>query len=273
MKNRTLSIVIGSPAVNFSRSGADSVLHWEELTGPDFVKALDQAKGVCLLPFRNHEKHGPSGPMVRISSTCATRLSRPPSRSTRSSFPNITSARSSKLSTSPAPSRTVRTCNWSSAGNHRRDGAQWMQEGRNRQRSRRGEHEPDCLLRADPHSKRRRLRRLRDHQHSGSGGPDAGSRAPFKTGRRRSAGETEIASYHGGPARARSSGTRRYAIGRRQKRLDLPANVYTGIWWYARFPNHYQGDAAGATAARGAALQQMRSDAIASAIRAISPTR
>ena len=28
--------------------------HWEELTGPDFVKALDQAKGVCLLPFGNH---------------------------------------------------------------------------------------------------------------------------------------------------------------------------------------------------------------------------
>ena len=54
------------------------------------------------------------------------------------------------------------------------------------------------------------------------------------------------------------------------KRLNTaPANVYTGIWWYARFPNHYQGDAAGATAARGAALQQMRAEAIASAIRAI----
>jgi creatinine amidohydrolase len=54
-----------------------------------------------------------------------------------------------------------------------------------------------------------------------------------------------------------------------QQRLDLPSNVYTGIWWYARFPNHYQGDASGATAARGQALQQIRADAIASAIRAI----
>lgn len=26
------------------------------------------------------------------------------------------------------------------------------------------------------------------------------------------------------------------------QRLDLPPNVYTGIWWYARFPNHYAGD-------------------------------
>jgi creatinine amidohydrolase len=29
-----------------------------------------------------------------------------------------------------------------------------------------------------------------------------------------------------------------------QKRLNLPANLYTAIWWYARFPNHYAGDAA-----------------------------
>jgi creatinine amidohydrolase len=27
-----------------------------------------------------------------------------------------------------------------------------------------------------------------------------------------------------------------------QNRLDLPAGLYTGIWWYARFPNHYAGD-------------------------------
>jgi creatinine amidohydrolase len=26
-------------------------------------------------------------------------------------------------------------------------------------------------------------------------------------------------------------------------RQKLPADVYTGIWWYARFPNHYSGDA------------------------------
>jgi creatinine amidohydrolase len=52
-------------------------------------------------------------------------------------------------------------------------------------------------------------------------------------------------------------------------RLDLPSSVYTGIWWYAKFPNHYQGDAAGATAARGTALMKMRSDGIVAAIRAI----
>src|SRR3984885_2038555 len=32
-----------------------------------------------------------------------------------------------------------------------------------------------------------------------------------------------------------------------QKRVNLPDDVYTGIWWYARFPNHYSGDGALAT--------------------------
>ena len=29
-----------------------------------------------------------------------------------------------------------------------------------------------------------------------------------------------------------------------QKRSKLPEDVYTGIWWYTRFPNHYSGDGA-----------------------------
>jgi len=45
--------------------------------------------------------------------------------------------------------------------------------------------------------------------------------------------------------------------GKDLNRLDLPSNVYTGIWWYAKFPNHYQGDAADATAARGQALTKI----------------
>jgi len=32
-----------------------------------------------------------------------------------------------------------------------------------------------------------------------------------------------------------------------QARLHLPENLYTGIWWYARFPNHYSGEGAAAT--------------------------
>ena len=30
-------------------------------------------------------------------------------------------------------------------------------------------------------------------------------------------------------------------------RLKLPDDLYTAIWWYSRFPNHYSGDGSTAT--------------------------
>jgi creatinine amidohydrolase len=39
--------------------------HWEELTGPDFVKAIRQAQGVCLVPFGIIEKHKTTDPLGR----------------------------------------------------------------------------------------------------------------------------------------------------------------------------------------------------------------
>ncbi len=38
-------------------------VHWEELTGPDFVEAIKRAQGTCLLPFGILEKHGPHMPL------------------------------------------------------------------------------------------------------------------------------------------------------------------------------------------------------------------
>ena len=52
-------------------------------------------------------------------------------------------------------------------------------------------------------------------------------------------------------------------------RLSLPDGVSTGIGWYAKFPNHYQGDAASASAARGDAATKAGAERIAGAFRAI----
>ena len=38
-------------------------VHWEELTGPDFIQAIHQAQGVCVLPFGIIEKHGAHLPL------------------------------------------------------------------------------------------------------------------------------------------------------------------------------------------------------------------
>jgi len=54
-----------------------------------------------------------------------------------------------------------------------------------------------------------------------------------------------------------------------QKRVRLPDDVYTGIWWYARFPNHYSGEGALATKELGTFEMNAWIAAIEDAIRAV----
>src|SRR5437016_13415125 len=77
---RTFSVALCVTAIlSFAATGQTLSAKWEELTGPDFPKALEQAGSVCLLPFGIIEKHGPSGPLgtdllnVRYSTTLATK--------------------------------------------------------------------------------------------------------------------------------------------------------------------------------------------------------
>jgi creatinine amidohydrolase len=54
-----------------------------------------------------------------------------------------------------------------------------------------------------------------------------------------------------------------------QKRQSLPGSVYTGIWWYARFPNHYSGEGAAGNKELGDFDQKAWSRQIAEAIKAV----
>lgn len=54
-----------------------------------------------------------------------------------------------------------------------------------------------------------------------------------------------------------------------QKRVRLPDSVYTGIWWYARFPNHYSGDGSTATKEQGEADVESWINTVVRAIKAI----
>ena len=58
-----------------------------------------------------------------------------------------------------------------------------------------------------------------------------------------------------------------------QARVTLPDGLYTGIWWYTRFPNHYAGDGAVASRALGAFETTTWINAIVRAIRAAKADR
>lgn len=56
--------------------------------------------------------------------------------------------------------------------------------------------------------------------------------------------------------------------GKNLNRLSIP-NVYTGIWWYADYPNHYAGEGDKATIAYGKLVAEHTISQLADAIRAI----
>jgi creatinine amidohydrolase len=56
--------------------------------------------------------------------------------------------------------------------------------------------------------------------------------------------------------------------GENQKRLSLP-NLYTAIWWYAGFPNHYAGDGSKASRELGQLVTEHQVDSIVKALAAV----
>jgi len=56
--------------------------------------------------------------------------------------------------------------------------------------------------------------------------------------------------------------------GENQKRLALP-DIYTAIWWYAAFPNHYAGEGAKASRELGQVITEYRIASLAKALRAV----
>ena len=60
--------------------------------------------------------------------------------------------------------------------------------------------------------------------------------------------------------------------GANQKRLSLP-DLYTGIWWYAGFPNHYAGEGAAASRELGEVLTEARVQALVRALRTVKEDR
>lgn len=57
--------------------------------------------------------------------------------------------------------------------------------------------------------------------------------------------------------------------GEDQYRLDNLSDFWTGIWWYARFPNHYASDASPANADLGKMILEHRAQLLAKAIKEV----
>jgi creatinine amidohydrolase len=237
---------------------------WEELTAGDFVKALQQSQGVCVLPFGIVEKHGPHLPLgtdlinIRYSVLHGTE------QEYAIVFPEYYFGQIFEAKHEPG------TLAYSP-----RLQLELLQEttdemGRNGCRKimiANGHGGNNNLL---PYFAQSQLATPHDYVvYIYLRGQMPPGRPELKSKVDSHAGESETAhTMISRPDLVRMDRAGSES-GADRNRLDLPPGVYTGIWWYAKFPDHYAGD--GTVAGRELGEFDMKAAAanIANAIRAI----
>jgi creatinine amidohydrolase len=243
-------------------------VRWEELTGGDFIKAIEKAQGTCVLPFGILEKHGPHLPLgtdllnVRYASLDAAR------KEYAVVFPAYYFGQIFEAKHEPG---TVAYSARLQFDLLQETVAEMARNGCKKIMIANGHGGNTSLL---PFFAQSQLATPRDYVvYVYSRGPYPPNRPAMKTSVDAHAGESETS--HLMVARPDLVHMDRAASesGADQKRLDLPAGVYTGIWWYARFPEHYAGDGTPANLALGEFDMKAWSDGIANALRAIKADR
>src|SRR5450432_744445 len=241
---------------------------WEELTGPDFPKAIEQAKGVCLLPFGIVEKHGPSGPMgtdlmnVRYATFQAT------AREYAVVFPDYYFGQIFEAKHQPG---TIAYSTHLQLELLQETVGEMGRNGCTKIVIISGHGGNTNLIQFFAQTQLESPKDYVVYALMGQGNAAAipAAARPSKPGVDGHAGEGETSNIMAHRPELAHPERAGQESGADQNRLDLPSGVYTGIWWYAKFPNHYQGNAAGATAERGKASIELRAKGIEDAIRAI----
>ena len=238
---------------------------WEELTAPDFVRAIHDSGGVCLLPFGIIEKHGAHLPLgtdlldVRFAVLNAVK------QEYAVVFPEYYFGQIFEARQQPGTLAYSLSTQLTLLDETTREMAR---NGCRKIVIVNGHGGNESLL---PLFAQAQLATSRDYVVYVFGLPnrDVPGRPAQKTKIDMHGGETETSSMliarpdlvHMDRAESES--------GADQKRLKLPGSVYTGIWWYARFPEHYSGSGAAGNKELGAFDQKSWSSQIAEAVKAI----
>ncbi len=239
-------------------------VHWEELTGPDFIRAIDQAKGVCVLPFGILEKHGPHLPLgtdlinVRYASLHAA------AEEYTVVFPEYYFGQIFEARQEPG---TIAYSAHLQQELLQETVDEMARNGCKKILIVNGHGGNNYLL---PYFVQSQLATPHDYVVYVFGLPRRHAGGPAMTDKLdMHAGQTETSVtmvsrpdlVHMDRANSES--------GADQQHLKLPPNVDTGIWWYARFPDHYSGDGGAAYQALGEFDVKAWIGDIADAIRAV----
>jgi creatinine amidohydrolase len=240
---------------------------WEELTAGDFVQAIHQSQGVCMLPFGILEKHGPHLPIGTDLLDVRYAVMNAVQQEYAVVFPEYYFGQIFEAQQEPgtiAYSLTTQlTLLQETVKEMARNGCKKVVIVN-------GHGGNNSLL---PLFAQAQLATPRDYVVYVFGLPtrSAPGRPAMKSDPNNDmhAGETETSAMLVARPDLVRMDQARSESGADQHRLNLPDNVYTGIWWYARFPDHYSGVGSAATKELGQFDQKSWSSQIAEAIKAI----
>jgi len=239
-------------------------VHWEELTAADFREGIQRSQGTCLLPFGILEKHGPHLPLgtdlldVRYAALHAAE------KEYAIVFPEYYFGQIAEARHEPgtiAYSRDIQLdLLQETTDEMARNGCKKViivnGHGGN-------EHLLPYFAQTQLNQPHDYVVYIFDRRTPESGGP------PKKDSLDMHAGESETSKMliarpdlvHQDRAASES--------GADLHRQNLPEDVYTGIWWYARFPGHYSGNGSLATRQLGEYQMNWWIDAIVKTIKAV----
>jgi len=242
---------------------------WDELTASDWPKAMERSARTCILPIGILEKHGPHGPLGSDIIHVRELAARTTKKEYAVTFPDYFYGQINEARHQPGtfalPARLVWDMLEATCDEIGRNGFQRIVIIN-------GHGGNPSLLR---YFVQTRLERRRDYVvyfYDPEPDPDLEERVAAL---RRSdpafdlhAGESETSRllYEQGDLvrldRAKDES------GADQKRLSIP-DLYTAIWWYARFPNHYAGEGDKATRELGQLMIEARIDRFARALKTV----
>ena len=238
---------------------------WEELTGPDFIKAIQQAQDVCVLPFGIIEKHGAHLPLGTDLINVRFAVEHAVDQEYAVIFPAYYFGQIAEARQQPG---TVA---------YSRDLQLSLLQATTDEMSRNGCKKIIIVnghggnLSLLPYFAQSQLDKQHDYvvyvywwsRSKAAGGPVVEDKLDMH------AGESETATTMVSRPDLVHQDRAKQESGADLHRQNLPEGVYTGIWWYARFPNHYSGDGSLPTKELGEYDMKAWEDGIANVIKSV----
>jgi creatinine amidohydrolase len=237
---------------------------WEELTAGEFKEAITKSQGTCLLPFGILEKHGPHLPIGTDLLNVRYIAKHAAQQEYAVIFPEYFAGQIFEAKHEPG---TIAYSPEIQLHLLQETTDEMARNGCKKVIIVNGHGGNESLL---PYFAQTQLYKPHDYVVYVQWGHEAPQKAAAeKKGPDWHAGESETSNVlvtHPDLVHMDRAGSE---SGADQKRVKLPDNVYTGIWWYARFPNHYSGDGTTATKEQGEADIQSWVNAVVLAIKAV----